>query len=132
MRVVKSNNIDELVSMFTDDVVFLATGAKPVIGKAAVRAWADEYFEAFKTHWDKSVREFVICGDYAFERYDYTSTYTRWPAAGQSSTRDGVLSSITTRATVCGGSHAMRFGRITRLWPNSARVVAPVAFGTSG
>lgn len=80
VRVINSNNIDELVSMFTDDVVSLAAGATPVVGKAAVRAWADDYFKAFKTHWDKSAREFVISGDYAFERYDYTSTDT--PMAG--------------------------------------------------
>jgi ketosteroid isomerase-like protein len=76
VRVINSNNIDELTSMFTDDVVFLAAGAKPIVGKAAVRAWADDYYKAFKTHWDKPVKEFVISGDYAFERYDYTSTDT--------------------------------------------------------
>ena len=76
LRVINSNNIDELTSMFTDDVVFLAAGAKPIVGKAAVRAWADDYFKAFKTSWDKSVKEFVISGDYAFERYDYTSNDT--------------------------------------------------------
>jgi ketosteroid isomerase-like protein len=76
VRVINSNNIDELASMFTDDVVFLAAGAKPIVGKAAVRAWADDYYKTYKTHWDKPVREFVISGDYAFERYDYTSTDT--------------------------------------------------------
>lgn len=76
VRAINSNNIDELTSMFTDDVVFLAAGAKPIVGKEAVRAWAADYYKAFKTHWDKPVREFVISGDYAFERYDYTSTDT--------------------------------------------------------
>lgn len=76
VRAINSNNIDQLASMFTDDVVFLAAGAKPIVGKAAVRAWADDYYRAFRTHWDKPVREFVISGDYAFERYDYTSTDT--------------------------------------------------------
>ena len=80
VRMINSNNIDELVSMFTDDVVFLAAGTKPVVGKAAVRAWAGDYYRAFKTHWDKSAREFVISGDYAFEGYDCTSTDT--PTAG--------------------------------------------------
>ena len=80
VRVINSNNVDELASMFTDDVVFLAAGSKPIVGKAAVRAWADDYYKTFKTHWDKPVKEFVISGDYAFERYDYTSTDT--PVAG--------------------------------------------------
>jgi ketosteroid isomerase-like protein len=80
VRVINSNSIDELASMFTDDVVFLAAGAKPIVGKAAVRAWADDYYKTYKTHWDKPVREFVISGDYPFERYDYISTDT--PVAG--------------------------------------------------
>lgn len=76
VRAINSNRIDELVFMFTSDVVFLAAGSKPLVGKSAVRAWADDYYKAFKTHWDKPVKEFVISGDYAFERYDYTSTDT--------------------------------------------------------
>ena len=80
MRVINSNNIDSLASMLTQDVVFLAAGEKPLVGKAAVRAWADAYLKAFKTKWDKPVQEFVVSGDYAFERYNYTSTDT--PVAG--------------------------------------------------
>jgi ketosteroid isomerase-like protein len=80
VRVINSNDIDSLTSMFTDDVVFLAVNDKPIVGKAAVRAWADAYFKAFHTKWDKPQREFVVSGDYAFERYDYTSTDT--PIAG--------------------------------------------------
>jgi ketosteroid isomerase-like protein len=55
VRVINSNNTDSLVSMLTDDVIY-------------------------RTRWEKPVREFVISGDYAFERYDYTSTDT--PVAG--------------------------------------------------
>ena len=80
VRVINSNNIDSLASMLTQDVVFLAAGEKPLVGKAAVRAWADAYLKAFKTKWDKPVQEFVVSGDYAFERYNYTSTDT--PVAG--------------------------------------------------
>ncbi|MBW8771430.1 MAG: nuclear transport factor 2 family protein [Gemmatimonadetes bacterium] len=80
VRVINSNDIDSLASMFTDDVVFLAANDKPIVGKAAVRAWADGYYKAFHTKWDKPQREFVVSGDYAFERYDYTSTDT--PKAG--------------------------------------------------
>ena len=76
VRVINSNNIDSLASMLTDDVVFLAAGEKPMVGKAAVRAWVDGYYKAFHTNWDKPVQEFVVSGDYAFERYSYTSTDT--------------------------------------------------------
>ena len=80
VRVINSNNIDSLASMLTEDVIFLAANDKPVVGKAAVRAWVDAYYKAFHTTWDKPVQEFEVSGDYAFERYSYTSTDT--PAGG--------------------------------------------------
>lgn len=76
VRVINDNNLDSLSSMLTDDVVFLAANDKPTVGKAAVRAWGDAYLKAFHTHWDKPVQEFIVSGDYAFERYSYTSTDT--------------------------------------------------------
>jgi ketosteroid isomerase-like protein len=76
VRVINSNNIDSLMSMMTDDVVFLAAGSKPIVGKPGVRAWAEDYEKAFHTHWDKPVQEFTISGDNAIERYNYTSTDT--------------------------------------------------------
>jgi ketosteroid isomerase-like protein len=76
VRVINSNDIDSLASMLTEDAVFLAAGEKPMVGKAVVRAWADAYYKAFRTRWDKPVQEFVVSGDYAFERYSYTSTDT--------------------------------------------------------
>jgi ketosteroid isomerase-like protein len=76
VRVINSNNIDSLASMLTEDVVFLAANEKPMVGKPAVRAWADGYYKAFRTKWDKPVQEFVVSGDYAFERYSYKSTDT--------------------------------------------------------
>lgn len=86
VRVINSNNTDSLASMLTDDVIFLAANEKPIVGKAAVRAWVDAYYKAFRTNWDKPVQEFVVNGDYAFERYSYTSTDT--PAGGGKSIVD--------------------------------------------
>ncbi|MEO7361351.1 MAG: nuclear transport factor 2 family protein [Gemmatimonadaceae bacterium] len=76
VRMINSNNVDSLMSMMTEDVVFLSANAKPMVGKAEVRAWADGYIQAFRTQWDKPVQEFVVSGDYAFERYNYTATDT--------------------------------------------------------
>ena len=77
---INSNNLDSLAGMFTEDVVFLAAHAPPIVGKAAVRTWAEGYLQAFTTHWDKTSQEFVVAGDWAFERYTYKSTDT--PKAG--------------------------------------------------
>ncbi|MES2525204.1 MAG: DUF4440 domain-containing protein [Gemmatimonadota bacterium] len=80
VRVINSNKADSFATMVTDDVVFLASGEKPLVGKAAVRAWVDGYYKAYRTSWDKPVEELVVAGDYAYERYRWTSTDT--PIAG--------------------------------------------------
>jgi ketosteroid isomerase-like protein len=77
---INSNNLDALLAMLTDDVVFLSADEPVMVGKTAVRPWVEGYFKAFKTHWDKPVQEFVVSGDWAFERYSYKSTDT--PLAG--------------------------------------------------
>ncbi len=77
---INSNNVDSMLAMLTDDVVFMAPNAPPFIGKDALRPWLTGYVEAFDTRWDKPVQEFVVNGDWAWERYSYTSTDT--PKAG--------------------------------------------------
>ena len=83
---INSNNLDSLTGMFTDDVVFLAAHAPPIVGKPAVRKWAQDYLEAFTTHWDKTSQEFEVAGQWAFERYSYKSTDT--PKAGGAPVQD--------------------------------------------
>ena len=83
---INSNNLDSLTGMFTDDVVFLAAHAPPIVGKPAVRKWAQHYLEAFTTHWDKTSQEFEVAGQWAFERYSYKSTDT--PKAGGAAFQD--------------------------------------------
>jgi hypothetical protein len=60
---INSNNLDTLLGVLTEDVVFLAPQEPG-------------YFKAFKTHWVKPVQEFGVNGDWAFERYAYKSTDT--------------------------------------------------------
>ena len=73
---INSNNLETLLGMLTDDVVFMAPNDKPYVGKNAVRPRIAEYLKAYHTHWDKPVKEFVASCDWAFERYSYTSTDT--------------------------------------------------------
>jgi ketosteroid isomerase-like protein len=77
---INSNNLDSLLAVLTEDVVFLPAGEAPMVGKPAVRPWLEAYLRAFRTHWDKPVMEFVVNGDWAFERYSYESSDT--PLAG--------------------------------------------------
>lgn len=73
---INSNDLDTLLEILTDDVVFMAAHEPPFVGKAAVRPWLEGYLTAYTTHWDKPVQEFVVAGEWAFERYSYTSTDT--------------------------------------------------------
>jgi len=68
---INSNNLDSLLAMCTEDVVFQSPNEPEVAGKAAVRAWSAAYLKAYTIHWDKTVTEFTMAGDWAFERYAY-------------------------------------------------------------
>ena len=84
---INSNNLDTLLGMLTEDVVYMAAHEAPMVGKAAVKPWVDGYFKAFKTHWEKPVQEFVVInGEWAFERYSYKSTDT--PVGGGGAVSD--------------------------------------------
>lgn len=73
---INTNDLDSLLAMLTEDVVYLPPNEPALVGKAAVRPWAAEYLKAFKIHWEKTSLEFVVAGDWAFERYSYESTET--------------------------------------------------------
>ena len=68
---INANDLEAFMGMVTDDVVMLPPNEKAIIGHKAVREWADEYFKAYKSHWDKTQTEFVQAGDWAFEQYAY-------------------------------------------------------------
>ncbi len=73
---INSNDLDRFLSRLTEDVVFQMPGAPEVVGKKAVRDWAAAYLAACQTHWDKTTLGFTVDGDWAFERYTYTSADT--------------------------------------------------------
>ena len=54
---INSNNLDSILGMLTEDVVFLSAHEAPMVGKAAVRPWLEAYVQAYKAHWDKPVQE---------------------------------------------------------------------------
>jgi len=73
---INSNDVETVLGMLTEDVVYMTANDMPYVGKAAVRPWVDGYFKAYKALWDKPVQEFVVSGDWAFERYSYKSVDT--------------------------------------------------------
>lgn len=83
---INTNNTDKLMTVLTDDVVYQAPHEPEIVGKAAVRAWVDGYFGAYKAEWKKTTLDFIVAGDWAFERYAYESTDT--PKAGGAPAHD--------------------------------------------
>jgi ketosteroid isomerase-like protein len=83
---INSNDLDTVLGVLTDDVVYLSAHEAPMVGKAAVRPWLEGYLKTYRTHWDKPVKEFIVNGAWAFERYSYTSTDT--PIAGGDAVTD--------------------------------------------
>jgi len=83
---INSNNLDMLLGMLTDDVVFLSAHEQVMVGKSAVRPWLEAYLKSYQTHWDKPSQEFVVSGPWAFERYSYSSTDV--PLAGGEPVKD--------------------------------------------
>lgn len=73
---INSNDLDTFLNTVTDDIVFIAPNSPVMVGKTEVGPWVGGYFEAFKTKWEKTSIEFVVSGDWAFERYTYKAVDT--------------------------------------------------------
>jgi len=82
VEAINSNDVGRMLDMLTDDVVFMAPGTPVFVGKDAIRPWLEGYVAWAHTHWDKPVRELVVHGDWAFERYDWASTDTPHDGSG--------------------------------------------------
>jgi ketosteroid isomerase-like protein len=71
LEAINSNDTDKLLAVVTDDVVYIAPNSPAIVGKSEVGLWVAGYFGAFDTRWEKTTLEFVVAGDWAFERYAY-------------------------------------------------------------
>ena len=70
---INSNDIDRILALMSDEVVFQVPGEPELIGKAAIQEWADGFFAAFEAHWDKIEHTMERSGDLAVSRYTYTA-----------------------------------------------------------
>jgi len=76
VNAINSNDLDQFLSMVTDDVVFMAPNSPRLVGKEAVSPWAAGYYDAFHTTWIKTSLETVARGEWAFQQYAYESEDT--------------------------------------------------------
>lgn len=73
---INSNDVDKVMAVLTDDIVYQAPGEPEIVGRATVREWLEAYVAGHRAHWEKTSIGFTVEGDWAFERYTYKSTDT--------------------------------------------------------
>lgn len=83
---INTNDVDTIMAVMTDDVVFMPPHGPRMVGKDAIRPWVAGYVEAFDSRWIKTTLEFQLAGDWAFEQYSYESADT--PKGGGETMRD--------------------------------------------
>jgi ketosteroid isomerase-like protein len=76
VEAINNNDVDGMMEVLTDDIVYQGAGDPEIIGKPAVREFIAAYLDAYETQWDKTSIGFTVNGDWAFERYTYKSTDT--------------------------------------------------------
>lgn len=71
LAAINANDPVAFLATVTDDVVFIAPNSPAIVGKTELEPWVRGYFDAVETSWEKTSLEFVVAGDWAFERYSY-------------------------------------------------------------
>ena len=71
LAAINANDPVAFLATVTDDVVIIAPNSPAIVGKAKLEPWVRGYFDAVETSWEKKSLEFVVSGDWAFERYSY-------------------------------------------------------------
>lgn len=74
VNAINANNVERWVESLDDEAVLLVPNQQAIVGKNAVGAWVTRYLHEVTTHWNKSVQDFVVSGEWAFGRYVYTAT----------------------------------------------------------
>ena len=77
---VKAKDVDRLLSLLTEDAVFMHPNRPAVIGRAANRADLVTAFEKFQVDQRVVSDETVVAGEWAFDRAHVTTTIT--PVSG--------------------------------------------------
>lgn len=75
VEAINSNDIDKVMALLSDDVVFQVAGEPELIGKSAIREWGASFFEAFDAHYEKAQLAFEKSGMLAIDRYAYSARF---------------------------------------------------------
>jgi uncharacterized protein (TIGR02246 family) len=94
MKETKAGNIEAVLELMTDDVVFLQSGHAPMLGKAAFAATAKSLPGLPKPQFDgtSEIQEIKLLGDWAYMWTNLTVVVT--PPNGATMTRSGYTLSV--------------------------------------
>ncbi len=73
---VNAGDLEAYLANCAEDVVLMPPSEPPVVGKEALRAWAQGLFGQFSFEQTTSSDEVVVTGDWGFDRGTYTITPT--------------------------------------------------------
>ena len=117
----KAGDVDGLMTVFADDVVYMPPNDTTLYGKAEVKSWHEEYFQYFRpTIFTFPEIDVTITGDWAVARYPYIIAIV--PVSGGTRIRDdGRILSIWKRDT--DGSW--------KIWQSLWNSIKPIGIGTN-
>ena len=82
-----AGNIDNVLAVFTDDLVLMPPNEPVLVGKDAARSWLQEMYRQFKIEGTyTSASDLTVAGDWAFERMAFTLKLT--PTGGGAAVED--------------------------------------------
>ncbi|MFC1693680.1 YybH family protein [Candidatus Latescibacterota bacterium] len=81
-----AGDLDNWVSLYTDDALRMGPNMPTLVGKDAIRDFYQPFFEQSAIDINETCEEVIVCGDWAFVRGTYTYTIT--PNAGGEPIRD--------------------------------------------
>lgn len=90
INVVNNGNIDEYTGILADDAVWIPPGQQPIIGRAAFKQWITPFASKFSYEFSISEERFIVSGNWAFERAQFTSKMTP-NAGGEPMTHSGTF-----------------------------------------
>ena len=71
--VLNNGDIDAYVNIIVKDAVWIPPGQQPIIGREAFRQWLAPFFSKFSYDFSISEPQFIVSGNWAFERAKFTS-----------------------------------------------------------
>jgi uncharacterized protein (TIGR02246 family) len=75
-QIAAASNAGDITALHTDDAIWMPPNEPALVGKEAIRTWAQSLFEQFTVEETVTTEEIQVAGDWAFLRGTYTFAVT--------------------------------------------------------